>query len=50
MVIQPFVSQEGGHLAHQTVSLSNVPQPRELYDLIRSLALDKRRASERMSD
>lgn len=49
LVIQPLVSQGEGHLAHQTVSLSNVPQPRELYDLIRSLALDKRRDSERVS-
>src|SRR5262249_53010590 len=28
LVIQPLVSQTQGHLAHQTVSLSNVPEPR----------------------
>jgi uncharacterized membrane protein YdbT with pleckstrin-like domain len=50
LVIQPLVSQAQGHLAHQTVSLSNVPEPRGLYDLIRSLALDKSRDSGRMSD
>jgi uncharacterized membrane protein YdbT with pleckstrin-like domain len=50
LVIQPFVSQAQGHLAHQTVSLSNVPEPKGVYDLIRSLALDKSRDSGRMSD
>jgi uncharacterized membrane protein YdbT with pleckstrin-like domain len=28
LVMQPFVSQSQGQLAHQTVSLSNVPEPR----------------------
>jgi uncharacterized membrane protein YdbT with pleckstrin-like domain len=50
LVIQPLVSQAEGHLAHQTLSLSNVPEPRGLYDLIRSLALDKSRGGERSSD
>jgi hypothetical protein len=50
LVIQPLVSQGEGQLTHQTISLSNVPQPRELYDLIRSLALDKSRDRERSSD
>lgn len=49
LVIQPLVSQGEGHLTHQTISLNNVPQPREVYDLIRSLALDKGRAGERSS-
>jgi uncharacterized membrane protein YdbT with pleckstrin-like domain len=50
LVMQPFVSQSQGQLAHQTVSLSNVPQPRDVYDLIRSLALDRSRDSEQSSD
>jgi uncharacterized membrane protein YdbT with pleckstrin-like domain len=50
LVIQQLVSQGEGHLAHQTIRLSNVPEPRGLYDLIRSLALDKSRESGRMSD
>jgi uncharacterized membrane protein YdbT with pleckstrin-like domain len=50
LVIQPLVSQAQGQLAHQTVSLINVPEPRGLYDLIRSLALDKSRESGRVQD
>ena len=42
LVIQPLVSQGQGHLAHQTIRLGNIPQPREVYDLIRSLALDRK--------
>ena len=38
LVIQPLVSQGQGQLTPQTLSLSNVPQLRELYDLIRSLS------------
>ncbi len=46
LVIQPLVSQGQGQVTHQTIILSNVPQPREVYDLIRSLALDKSRDGE----
>jgi membrane protein YdbS with pleckstrin-like domain len=46
LVIQPLVSQGQGHLAHQTIRLGNIPQPREVYDLIRSLALDRKVAEE----
>jgi uncharacterized membrane protein YdbT with pleckstrin-like domain len=50
LVIQPLISQGEGQLAHQTLSLNNVPQPRAVYDLIRSLALDKSSDGERSSD
>jgi uncharacterized membrane protein YdbT with pleckstrin-like domain len=50
LVIQSLVSQGEGHLAHQSIRLSNVPEPRGLYDLIRSLALDQRRDSRGMLD
>ena len=43
-------SQGEGQLTHQRIILSNVSQPRELYDLIRSLALDKSRDREKSSD
>jgi Bacterial PH domain len=46
LVIQPLVSQGQGNLAHQTIRLGNIPQPREVYDLIRSLALDRKVAEE----
>ena len=42
LVIQPIVSPGQGHLAHQVILLCNIPQPREVYDLIRSLALDRK--------
>jgi len=42
LVIQPLVFPGQGHLAHQVVLLCNIPQPREVYDLIRSLALDRK--------
>jgi uncharacterized membrane protein YdbT with pleckstrin-like domain len=50
LVIQPMVSQNQGQLTHQTIILSNIPQPRAIYDLIRSLTLDKSRDRERSSD
>ena len=39
LVTQQLVSQGEGHLSNRRVALQNVPQPREIYDLIRSLAL-----------
>jgi hypothetical protein len=40
LVLRPLVAQGGrGTMAHQFILLSNIPQPREVYDLIRSLAL-----------
>jgi uncharacterized membrane protein YdbT with pleckstrin-like domain len=50
LVIRPLVSQGQGQVTHQTLSLYNIPQPRQIYDLIRSLALDKSRDWERSSD
>jgi hypothetical protein len=50
LVILPLVPLAQGQLAQQTVSLTNVPEPRGLYDLIRSLALDKSRDSGQISD
>jgi uncharacterized membrane protein YdbT with pleckstrin-like domain len=50
LVIQPLISQGEARLTHQTTSLYNVPQPREIYDLICSLALDKSRDRERWSE
>jgi hypothetical protein len=41
LVVQPLVSQGEGRLTHQIVILTNIPQPKGVYDLIRSLALEK---------
>jgi hypothetical protein len=41
LVTQQLVSGKDGKLSNRRVSLVNVPQPREVYDLIRSLALKK---------
>ena len=41
LVTQQLVSGNDGRLSNRKVSLVNVPQPREVYDLIRSLALKK---------
>jgi uncharacterized membrane protein YdbT with pleckstrin-like domain len=43
LVLRPLVAQGGqGTMAHQIILLSNIPQPREVYDLIRSLALGRK--------
>jgi hypothetical protein len=43
LVLRPLVAQGGqGNMAHQIILLSNIPQPREVYDLIRSLALGRK--------
>ncbi|QDU24103.1 PH domain-containing protein [Urbifossiella limnaea] len=41
LVTQQLVSGSDGKLSNRKVALVNVPQPREVYDLIRSLALKK---------
>ena len=42
LVTQQLVSNSDGKLSNRTISLSNVPEPREVYELIRSLALKKK--------
>lgn len=39
VVTQQLVSSGEGNLSNRRVALQNVPQPREVYDLIRALAL-----------
>lgn len=41
LVTQQMVSDQSGKLANRAVALRNVPQPRAVYELIRSLALKK---------
>lgn len=41
LVTQQLVSHGEGRLSNRRIFLSNVPQPNEVYDLIRSLALKK---------
>ena len=41
LVTQQLVSNSDGKLSNRTISLSNVPEPREVYELIRTLALKK---------
>jgi uncharacterized membrane protein YdbT with pleckstrin-like domain len=41
LVTQQLVSLGEGNLSNRRIALSNVPQPKEVYDLIRSLALKK---------
>ncbi len=41
LVTQQLVSAGEGKLSNRRIALSNVPQPKEVYDLIRSLALKK---------
>jgi uncharacterized membrane protein YdbT with pleckstrin-like domain len=45
LVTQQLVSNQEGKLSNRTISLSNVPEPREVYDLVRSLALKKNSSS-----
>jgi len=41
LVTQQLVSEGEGTLSNRRIALSNVPQPSEVYELIRSLALKK---------
>ncbi len=41
LVTQQLVSGQGGELSNRRIALQNVPQPREVYELVRSLALTK---------
>jgi hypothetical protein len=41
LVTQQLVSGQDGRLSNRRVALRNVPQPREVYELVRSLALTK---------
>jgi uncharacterized membrane protein YdbT with pleckstrin-like domain len=41
LVTQQLVSEGEGKLSNRRIALTNVPQPKEVYDLIRSLALKK---------
>ncbi len=42
LVTQQLVGNGDGKLSNRKVALVNVPQPREVYDLVRSLALKKK--------
>ena len=44
LVTQQLVSQGEGQLSNRRIALKNVPQPKEVYELIRSLALKKGKA------
>jgi hypothetical protein len=39
LVTQQLVSQGEGRLSNRTIALRNIPQPKEVYELLRSLAL-----------
>jgi membrane protein YdbS with pleckstrin-like domain len=41
LVTQQLVSGQDGKLSNHQIALQNVPQPREVYELVRSLALKK---------
>jgi uncharacterized membrane protein YdbT with pleckstrin-like domain len=41
LVTQQLISGQDGRLSNRRIALRNVPQPREVYDLVRSLALKK---------
>jgi uncharacterized membrane protein YdbT with pleckstrin-like domain len=41
LVTRQLVSGQDGKLSNQRIALRNVPQPREVYELIRSVALKK---------
>ena len=43
LITQQLVSAGEGHLSNRQIALRNVPEPRKVYDLVRSLALDKTR-------
>jgi len=42
LVTQQLVSGQDGKLGNRRVAMVNVPQPREVYDLVRSMALKKK--------
>jgi hypothetical protein len=44
LITQQLVSGSEGQLSNRRIALSNVPEPRAVYELIRSLALSKQRA------
>jgi uncharacterized membrane protein YdbT with pleckstrin-like domain len=44
LITQQLVSQGEGQLSNRRIALRNVPQPKEIYELIRSLALKNRMA------
>jgi uncharacterized membrane protein YdbT with pleckstrin-like domain len=44
LVTQQLVSGQDGRLSIRRIALQNVPQPREVYELVRSLALKKSQA------
>ena len=44
LVTQQLVSGQDGKLSNRRIALTNVPQPREVYELVRSLALKKKDA------
>ncbi len=44
LITQQLVSQGEGQLSNRRIALKNVPQPKEIYELIRSLALKNRMA------
>ncbi|MBN1359303.1 MAG: PH domain-containing protein [Sedimentisphaerales bacterium] len=44
LVTQQLVASGEAQLSNRQISLNNVPEPRKVYDLIRSLALEKNRA------
>jgi uncharacterized membrane protein YdbT with pleckstrin-like domain len=44
LVTQQLVSGQDGRLSNRRIALQNVPQPREVYELVRSLALKKGQA------
>jgi uncharacterized membrane protein YdbT with pleckstrin-like domain len=39
LITQQLVSSGEGKLANRTIQLTNIPEPREVYDLVRSLAI-----------
>jgi uncharacterized membrane protein YdbT with pleckstrin-like domain len=41
LVTQQLVSGQDGRLSNRRIALQNVPEPREVYELVRSLALKK---------
>jgi len=43
LITQQLVSAGEGHLSNRQIALRNIPEPRKVYDLVRSLALEKTR-------
>lgn len=44
LVTQQLVGGQDGRLSNRRIALQNVPKPREVYELVRSVALKKREA------